>query len=217
MSTAPTGVEGRPSDKAGGGEAMGTSYLTRPCLRQPHDFNTGRCSCNEDWRNCLDTFFCWYGIVTTQFNTADKELKSGPFQCSYCCAVCVADLFTGGCASLACVGMTRAKIRQGFGMSMEMKPIFIDFICGLCCTCTMACQNHREMHMRGYFAEGCYEKPRHEWLYPSGGSVLEPQPSLNPEYSQQQQQQSCPAYVQGGGNAHYDNGGVACEPQPQPY
>ena len=220
MSNAPPATEGRPSDKvgSGAGETMGNSYLTRPYLRHPHDFNTGCCGCTEDCRNCLDTYFCWHCIVTSQYNAAEKELKHGPCLCSYCCLITVADLFMWGCASRVCVCLTRSKIRKGFGFSQSCKNVCLDGLaCAFCVGC-MACQNHREMHMRGYYADGCYGKPRNEWLYPSGGSVLEPRPpSNNPDYSQQQYQPS-----HGDGHASYGNNGVAYaggepQPQPQPY
>ena len=143
------------------------SYQYRPYIRSRNDFNSECYNCCDDRANCLDVFFCWYLQVSSMYdavNTGDREHKP---QCVTCLMVCLGDLFLFGLVSNTCVGLTRMGIRDLFGFRCEFRDGCLDCLMLCCmCGCCLACQNHREMHMRGVFAGGCFSVPRRDWVYP---------------------------------------------------
>ena len=199
-------------------DPLRANYVNRPYLKNRHDFNTSCLACCDDVANCCDVMWCWHLQISSQYDAIRYGRGTHSPSCGSCFTLWCADIFTCGFASIMCIAMTRGQIRRRFGLHSDCSTCCADcLMLYFGCACCIACQNHREMHMRGVFAGGCCSKPNNSYLKPAGSvpmpmqattyTVIEqpspygqPQPAPQPYYPDQ------PYYAGGGAPPPNPNG-----------
>lgn len=164
------------------------SYQYRPYIRVRDGFNTNCAQCCDDVGNCCDVAFCWHLQVSSQYDAITYGHRQHSPSVASCLMLCCADMCTFGIASAVCVAITRGRIRDRFGFRCDAGDCFVDtalYCCG--CVPCVACQNHREMHMRGVFAGGCCSTPNMTYLNPpkdaAAMGMFVPQPTAPQPYA----------------------------------